>query len=119
MENFNIVETRDHSVESQIALIMESFQFDEVHMIFVYMDYKYIAGIEEEYLPDVSDLKYLCENLLRDAAQKGKAKKTNMTISSGRFEAFWENVEECLSLKFVPYEKEILFNEEEETIFTV
>jgi len=113
----DLLETRDHSVESQIDLILRSFPFEDVHKIFIFMDYKYIAGLTEEYTPSIEDLKFLVKELLESAGKKGKKNKTNMTISSGRFEAFWENEMEVLSLKFIPYEREIIINEGDETIF--
>lgn len=112
-------ETRDHSVHSQIDLILKSFPFDEVKKIFRFMDFKYIQGIDLEYDPEIEDFIYLVTSLLKEVAKKGKSKKTNMTISSGRFEVFWNNDEETLSLKFIPFESEILMNEGEETIFVV
>jgi hypothetical protein len=119
IEEFNEIETRDHSIESQVKIIINSFPFDDVKKIFDFMDFKYITGPYEEYNPKIEDLIFLAQSLLKDAGKKGKKKNMNMTISSGRFEAFWNNEEETLSLKFVPYEGEIMFNEEEETIYAV
>lgn len=112
-------ETRDHSISSQIDLILNSFDFYSVKKIFDYMDFKYIQGIENEYSPSKEDLIYLAKNLLEGAADKGKKNRSNMTISSGRFEAFWNNEEETLNLKFIPFESEIMLNEEDETIYVV
>ena len=47
--------------------------------------------MDEEYVPTINDIKYLTENLLFSAGNKGKKLNTNMTICSGRFEAFWNN----------------------------
>ena len=113
----NILETRDHSVSSQINLIMNSFPFHDVKKIFDFMNFKYIMGFDCEYSPTETDIKYLVENLLISAGNRGKKFKTNMTISSGRFEVFWNNDEETLTLKFIPFESEIMLNESEETIF--
>ena len=114
-----LLETRDHSIDSQIDLIMRSFPFDKVHKIFSFMDYKYIHGLTEEYLPTQDDIMFLTKNILESAGKKGKKMKTNMTVSSGRFEAVWNNDEETLSLKFIHYENEIMVNASEETIFVV
>ena len=40
-----------------------------------------------------------------------------MTISSGRFEANWNNYDETLSLRFIPEEKEIMLDEANESIY--
>lgn len=118
MENI-IFETRDHSIPSQIDLIIQSFEFDDVKKIFELMDFKYIQGLDSEYSPTKEDFIFLTKNLLEGAAQKGRKNNTNVTISSGRFEAFWNNDEETLSLKFIPFEAEIMLNEDEETIYVV
>lgn len=110
-------ETRDHSVPTQINLIMQSFPFDDVKKIFEFMDFKYIQSLDVEYNPLKEDLIYLTKSLLESAAEKGKKGNTNVTISSGRFEAFWNNDEETLSLRFIPFESEIMLNEDEETIY--
>lgn len=114
-----ILETRDHSIESQINLILRSFDFESVKKIFDYMEFLYLKSPTEEYAPDINDLIYLAQSLLESAAYKGRKIKSNVTISSGRFEAFWNNEDEVLSLKFVPYENEIMFDEEAETIYVV
>jgi hypothetical protein len=120
IEDFDeIIETRDHSIDSQVDMIIRSFPFDEVEKIFDYMEFKYVSGLYDEYQPKIEDLVFLAESLLRDAGKNGKKKKMNMTVSSGRFEAFWNNENEALSLKFVPFENEIMFNEEDETIYAV
>lgn len=119
IEDFEIIETRDHSVNGQIDLIIKTFPFDEVKKIFDHMEFKYISGITEEYQPKIEDFIYLAESLLRSAGENGKKKKMNMTITSGRFEAHWDNENESLTLKFVPFESEIMFNEEDETIYAV
>ena len=116
-EDFNVYETRDHSLESQIDLIMKSFPFHEVHKIFIFMNFKYITGLYHEYSPTEEDIRYLVTGLLESAGKKGKKMKTHMMFSSGRFEARWDNDEETLSLKFVPFENEIMINEGEETIY--
>jgi hypothetical protein len=116
-EDFQIYETRDHSLKSQIDLIMKSFPFGEVHKIFNFMNFKYITGIYDEYSPTEEDLRYLVKSILESAGKRGKKLKTNMTYSSGRFEARWDNDEETLSLKFIPFESEIMINESEETIY--
>ena len=110
-------ETRDHSISAQIDLIMNSFPFDDVKRIFDFMNFKYIQSLDIEYDPTKEDLMYLTKSLLKSAAEKGKKAKTNVTISSGRFEAFWNNDEETLSLQFIPFESEIMLNEDEETIY--
>jgi hypothetical protein len=116
-EEFNIYETRDHSIKSQIDLISKSFPFDEVHKIFTFMNFTYISGLYDEYSPTKEDIKFLAINLLQNAGKRGKKMKTNMIYSSGRFEARWDNDEETLSLKFIPFESEIMVNESEETIY--
>ena len=119
IDDFDIVETRDHSIDSQVNMIIRSFPFDEVKKVFDFMNFKYMAGPYEEYSPKIEDLVFLASSLLEGAGKKGKRKKMNMTISSGRFEAFWNNENENLSLKFVPFESEVMFNEEDETIYVV
>lgn len=119
MSEFDIIETRDHSIDSQISMIMQNFPFHDVKKIFDYMGYKYMTTPYDEYQPKIEDLQFLAESLLRDAGEKGKNRNMNMTISSGRFEAFWNCDEETLSLKFIPYESEIITNEAEETIYVV
>lgn len=114
-----MLETRDHSARSQIDLILKSFDFYGVKKIFDYMEFTYLHSMTEEYNPEIEDLRYLAESLLESAANKGKKSMSNVTISSGRFEAFWNNEDEVLSLKFVPYENEIMFDEEAETIYVV
>lgn len=109
--------TRDHSLESQIGLIFESFDWKNVEKIFRVCNYKYCKNLYEDYDPEISDLKKMSNDLLRECYVLGKRKNRNMIISSGRFEALWNNDDETLSLRFIPEEKEIMLDEPNESIY--
>ena len=109
--------TRDHSLESQINLIFESFDWEKIQKIFRLCDYKYAKNLYEDYDPEIDDLKTMSYKILRESYILGKRKNIDMIISSGRFEASWNNNDETLSLRFIPEEKEIMLDEINEAIY--
>jgi len=114
-----INETRDHSLNSQIDLIMTNFNFNLVHEIFQFCQYKYMQDLYTESVPSIEEIKSMCLDLLKDVAQKGDLINDSVVISSGRFEASYNALQESLTLKFVPEELEIQHDEGNETIFVV
>jgi hypothetical protein len=109
--------TRDHSFQSQIDLIFDSMDWNNIEKIFHVCDYKYMKNLHEEYNPEIEDLKEMSYHLLKDCYNLGKKKNINMIIASGRFEASWNNTDETLCLKFIPEEKEIMLDEKNESIY--
>jgi hypothetical protein len=109
--------TRDHSLKSQINLIFESMDWENILKIFRVCDYKYAKNLYEDYEPEISDLQRMSHHILTECYELGRLHNNNMIISSGRFEAQWNNHEETLSLKFVAEEKEIMLDEGNESIY--
>jgi hypothetical protein len=109
--------TRDHSLNSQIILIMNNFNFSLVHEIFLFCQYTYMDDIYNESVPNMQDIKDMALDLLRDVAERGELINQDVAFSSGRFEASYNALQETLSLKFVPEEKSIEHDEGNETIF--
>lgn len=109
--------TRDHSLESQINLIFESLDWEKIHRIFEICEYTYAKNLIEDYNPEIQDLQSISYNLLVDCYNLGRKDNSNIIVSSGRFEAQWNNVDETLSLRFIPEEKEIMLDEENEAIY--
>jgi hypothetical protein len=109
--------TRDHSLESQINLIFESFDWNNIEKIFRACDYKYFKNLNEDFDPEIEDFKDMSYHLLTECYHLGRKKNTNRIIASGRFEAAWNNFDETLSLKFIPEEKEIMLDESNEAIY--
>jgi hypothetical protein len=109
--------TRDHSLESQINLIFESMDWENIYKIFKLCDYKYAKNLYEDYDPEISDLQEKSHHILTECYLLGKKNNNNMIISSGRFEAQWNNYDETLSLRFIPEEKEIMLDEGNESIY--
>lgn len=109
--------TRDHSLESQINLIFESIDWDNIYKIFQICEYKYAKNLYEDYDPEIDDLKEMSYHLLKECYDLGRKKNTNMIIGSGRFEAHWDNTNETLCLKFIPEEKEIMLDDANESIY--
>jgi hypothetical protein len=70
-----------------------------------------------ESIPDIDTLKEMCLSLLNEVAERGELIHQNVIISSGRFEACYDSMDETLTLKFVPEIKEILHDEGNESIF--
>lgn len=109
--------TRDHSLESQINLIFESLDWEKIHRIFEVCEYTYAKNLVEDFNPKLEDLQSMSHNLLVECYRLGRKENTNMIISSGRFEAQWDNFNETLSLRFIPEEKEIMLDESNEAIY--
>jgi hypothetical protein len=109
--------TRDHSLESQINLIFESLDWEKIHRIFEICEYTYAKNLIEDFNPQIEDLQSMSYNLLVECYNLGRKNKTNMILASGRFEAQWNNIDETLSLRFIPEEKEIMLDEENEAIY--
>jgi hypothetical protein len=109
--------TRDHSLKSQINLIFESMDWEKIHRIFQVCQYTYAKNLIEDYDPEIEDLQDMCKNLLKDCYNYGRKNNCNMIFSSGRFEANWNNIDETLSLRFIPEEKEIMLDEANEAIY--
>lgn len=111
--------TRDHSLNSQINLIMDNFNFSLIHEVFLFCQYTYMDDIYTESVPNLQDIKDMALDLLRDVAERGELINQNVVVSSGRFEASYNALQESLSLKFVPEEISIEHDEGNETIFVV
>lgn len=109
--------TRDHSLESQIDLILTALDWEKIHKIFEICEYKYSKNLYEDYDPQIEDLQEMAYNLLSECFIHGRKKNNNVIISSGRFEAQWNNNDETLSLRFIPEEKEIMLDEANESIY--
>lgn len=109
--------TRDHSLNSQIKLIMDNFDFNLVHEIFLFCQFTYMDGLYSESVPSLEDIKEMAKNLLEDVSERGELINQDVTISSGRFEASYSALQETVSLKFIPEEKTIEHDEGNETIF--
>lgn len=109
--------TRDHSLESQINLIFESMDWEKIHRVFQICEYKYAKNIIEDYDPEIEDLQEMSHHLLVECYNLGRKNNFNVVMSSGRFEVLWNNFDETLSLRFIPEEKEIMLDEENEAIY--
>lgn len=109
--------TRDHSKESQVSLIMDNFDWDNVYKIFKVCEYTYAKNIHEDYYPELEDIQEMAYSLLNDCYDYGKKNDMNCILSSGRFEVNWDNIDEILSLRFIPEEKEIMLDEPNEAIY--
>lgn len=113
--------TRDHSVQSQMNLLMENFNWNAVMKIFENQQLKYCTFDADtkdfiEYTPSLDDVQLVVKELLESAV---KNIKENSTWSSGLFQVEWNAYDEALKLQFVPYELEIAHDEPNETIFIV
>lgn len=113
------VETRDHSLESQMDLIMNNFDFQLVADIFKKFEFTYIENFTTEIIPSIDILRLTARTLLLDVIKEVRSSDMSIKISSGRFEAEYDRLTESLSLKFVVEEKEIQYNEGNESIFVV
>ncbi len=111
--------TRDHSIQSQINLLMNNFDWEKVMQIFISQDLKY--GIFDpdkkqlvDYSPSLEDIQFLVKELMESCVSNPKE---SGTWSSGLFQVEWNAFEEKLKLQFIPYELEIIHDEPNETIF--
>jgi hypothetical protein len=113
--------TRDHSIQSQMDLIMENFNWDAVMRVFKTEQLKYCAFDADakdfiEYSPSLEDVQSVVKELFESSV---KDIKKNATWSSGLFNVEWNAYDETLKLQFIPYELEIAHDEPNETIFVV
>jgi hypothetical protein len=113
--------TRDHSVQSQINLLMENFNWQGVLKVFQTQELKYCTFDADtkdfvDYIPDLDDIQLVVKELFESAT---KDKTKNATWNSGLFQVEWNAYDETLKLQFVPYELEIAHDEPNETIFVV
>jgi hypothetical protein len=111
------VETRDHSLNAQLELLISNFDFELVNEICEHFNFTYLKTLTEEEIPSVDTLKEMARNLLEEVITNINEYHGNCNISSGRLEAGYSVVSESLYLKFVPEEKEIYYDEGNESIF--
>ena len=111
------IETRDHSLNAQLELIMSNFDFNLVQEICEQFHFTYLKSLTEEEIPSVDTLKEMARNLLEEVIENVNEYHGNCNISSGRLEAGYSVVTESLFLKFVPEEKEIYYDEGNESVF--
>lgn len=119
----DFVATKDHSISSQVELILSKFDFDKIIKVFEIFDLRYTKKNKknkiEEFVPDEEYLVNFAVNLLMLAAEKGKEEKQEYIISSGGFEATFFPDDETLSLKWVLEEKETFCDEPNELVYVV
>ena len=116
--------TRDHSYESQVKLLMSNFNWNSVLRIFENEKLTYVRFDEKEknfvnYVPNYEDVTSLVLELFKSAKPNKKRGERSATVSSGLFTVHWDDNEELLSLRFSPYELEVVHDEPNETIFVV
>lgn len=113
--------TRDHSIQSQIDLLMKNFNWFGVLKVFQTQELKYCTFDADtkdfiEYIPKLEDIQFLVKELFESAT---KDKTKNAIWNSGLFQVEWNAHDEALKLLFIPYELEIAHDEPNETIFIV
>lgn len=115
--------TRDHSYNSQVSLIMDNFNWNGVMSVFRLQQLTYYRfngdsdSLLEEYEPSLNDVTYLVKELFQSVRQGGL--NESCSVSSGLFTARWDSHEELLSLEFTPYSLEVRHDEPNESIFVV
>ena len=78
--------------------IMDSFDFDKVHKVMEFLDWKWANNLKIEEIPEIYEIRKFARNLLKECI----AEKT--VIESGGFRASYEN--KILRLDFVVEEYE-------------
>lgn len=123
IEDEEFLATKDHSLQSQIQLILTSFDFEKVLKVFEIFEFKYAKknkkDIIEYFSPDIEYLIEFSTSLLVTAAEKGKEDNQEYCIASGGFEATYFPEDETLALKWVLEERETVCDEPNELVYVI
>jgi hypothetical protein len=123
IETEDFLATKDHSIESQVELILTKFDFKKILKVFEVFDFKYAKkndnDIIEYFVPTEDYLIDFSGSLLFSAAEKGKEDKQEYIIASGGFEATYYPDDENLSLKWVLEERETVCDEPNELVYVI
>jgi hypothetical protein len=126
LETEEFLASKDHSIESQIQLILKRFDFKKVLQVFEIFNFQYAKKIKkgkkeiiEHFIPDEEYLSDFATSLLLAAAEKGKEDKQEYCIASGGFEATYFPEDENLALKWVLEERETVCDEPNELVYVI
>lgn len=123
IEDEEFLATKDHSVTSQVELILTKFDFKRILKVFEIFDFKYAKkndnDIIEYFVPTEDYLVEFAAALLFSAAEKGKEDNQEYIIASGGFEATYYPDDENLSLKWVLEERETVCDEPNELVYVI
>ncbi len=89
---------KEQLIEKMVAEVMEEFDFDRLHRVMVYLDWKWDIGDGEMTIPSIYRLINKAERLLRDVAQHYGDEEFHSCCSGG-FMAHLDG--ETLTLQFI------------------
>ena len=126
LETEEFLASKDHSIKSQIQLILKRFDFKKVLQVFEIFNFQYAKKVKkgkkeiiEYFMPDEEYLADFAMSLLLAASEKGKEDKQEYCISSGGFEATYFPEDENLALKWVLEERETVCDEPNELVYVI
>lgn len=89
--------TKEQLIDQMISDVLDDFNFNEVHDVMKFLDWKwYRNGVEE--VPNLYQLIKQAESLLRDVAKHYGDKKSHV-VETGGFRATLDD--DCLGLDFI------------------
>ena len=59
---------REELIEAMVTQVMENFDFEKVHNVMLYLDWRWTVENEERTVPSLYRLMKIADSLLRDAA---------------------------------------------------
>ena len=90
--------SREELIETMVTAVMEDFDFDKVHKVMVYLDWRWTIENDERTVPSSYRLMKTADRLLRECAQYYGDKEFH-AVGTGGFMASLDNG--CLSLQFI------------------